>query len=667
MVSIIRLFEAVLLPLVSLAASTPPAVLPANANFTNIASAQIYNADFTTDPSSPRLAAIPGHAPLHVFAYTKGAGPDGVIAYTITVKNQGTYIARSVALGITHPDSMILQASSPTAHTHVSFAGKTELMWFLPDLVAGAQEIVTLTFSGSEDPALGVQTSFTYQGQQRVAGTTQRVLQAVDDPVDEAAAPEAPAAKPPKQPAIICHPAEINCTQILPNLGVNFQRAVQNDSRPVVCSSLDPEGCQEKRPQLGKRFNEAVSVIEPGECRVAEDAIVSDPRYHDAFLRQTLPAAAFMRPLFNSGQDFKQLVHQAILDSIKHSIRVRRELFPIWQQAWQQHADIINQVLQGDLSGADATSRLQNLLTSLAGQIEQRQAGLEQDYRTIRDQRLDRYDPVKDKAVANTAESIQLACGALNGEDQALKAVLENLKETIYIPLLESFVIRYTESTAPQFAALALVRQLFESTLFPALAAYDNGNRALLQSYNTSTMLSLFDETFRTTYIAHADQDEAQLESFRLGQWEIALDTPKTTATQCEFQRKVVERIQDVETTSCESGSYAESLARSGQETVKGQAGALQPPQDLSGQGSSTAINPALVQGVACGLRPGDPYWAPGCECKCGDDIETTDPGTGEVTVQKCEAVYAITRHDIYVTTQSECNQDGIKHADPFF
>lgn len=92
--------------------------------------------------------------------------------------------------------------------------------------------------------------------------------------------PEPSLVPPQKQPAIICDPAEIGCTTILPSLGVRFSAA----RNPVICSSVDPRDCTPFQPVLGARYtgipDDIKPDIRPGECSTAEDR-ASFPRLYE--------------------------------------------------------------------------------------------------------------------------------------------------------------------------------------------------------------------------------------------------------------------------------------------------------------------------------------------------------------------------------------------------
>jgi len=109
------------------------------------------------------------------------------------------------------------------------------------------------------------------------------------------------------------------------------------------------------------------------------------------------------------------------------------------------------------------------------------------------------------------------------------------------------------------------------------------------------------------------------------------------------------------ETSWCESNGYPQFVLSGAPQPAKGRQ--VSPPDTSRFNGYFTSINQSLVAGTPCGGRPGDPWWAPLCQCQCNE------PYGGSI----CQAVLPITRHDIFVTSQQECLLEGAKHVDPFF
>lgn len=656
---ILNLLAVTIAPLVSMAATVTPTVLPVDTNYSQLALAEIAGAQFSTDPTKSAMGgSTDTNTPIEIFILTKGIKEDGSISFIVNIHNTGNKVAKEVALGVTHPDSMVFTKSEPSLNNLIKKDAKTELMWFLPDIAPKEQINVSLGFSGEGDPKLGAQISYSYDDVDKVADTVYspnpRVLQAVAQPLPAKVGPT-----PSAQPAIICDPNIDNgCKQILPNLGVNFQNALQLDSHPVICSVTDPEPCEDKRPTLGERFTEAVAVTEPGECRVNEDARIVEPAFQDSFLRKEAPAAYYMVPLFDSGQDFKALVLKGIIEGIKYNINARKKLIPIWQDAYNKHNDIINSVLRGDITGEQAIAQLDNLIVQLSARLQTAQGNPAGAYQIVIDTVRKGYDKEAGKAVENAAKSILRACHELNGEPEALAERLQFIKETYLVPLLSQLPLFYPDQIVPQISTLTALRAYWSEALYPALRAFDQGDSGPLKAYNRGNTMALFDDAFRATYISQADFAEQALEGFRLDHWEVELDTPKSTATECEFKEKVEKVIDPVETTRCEAGTVVESeipLNKDASDTVKGTA---QPPTVVGSD------NENGLPGIACAGGPGDPYWATHCECKCGDVVTTNSDGSPVF----CEQVYKITRHDIFITDTQECKQEPQPegHFNPF-
>lgn len=149
------------------------------------------------------------------------------------------------------------------------------------------------------------------------------------DPVNALPGPQPPPAAPRKPgafSAIICHPAERGCVPFLPTLGINFQRAQDPAQQPRICSQYNGNACQPNRPNLGVRFAEATADILPGDCRVLEDNVITTPPFQDAFNRRGALADFSIRPLVNSDNDFKRLIHENALRGIAHTERARQQL-----------------------------------------------------------------------------------------------------------------------------------------------------------------------------------------------------------------------------------------------------------------------------------------------------------------------------------------------------
>ena len=470
---------------------------------------------------------------------------------------------------------------------------------------------------------------------------------------------------PQRFPAIICDPAEINCTNSIPQLGVKFNAAQDPLNQPVICASDDPRQCIPNLPTFGLRFREAYADILAGECRVLADDVIALPEYHDALNRQADPAAAFMRPLYDSGVDFKKLVFENIILGIRNTKNARQTLQTIHTSYWKDHNEIVAKVLKKDLAGSDGIQQLNRLLDQWRQEVTGAQNGLNQSYTQMQEQRRAKFDPVADTAVSNAEESIAISCPEIpEPPDGGLEILLYEGTGTIpavkeaYDNHLTARLTVYAQ-TQTQFAQLNAIQQLWQQQLYPALTAFDQGNPQALTQYS-SQQGDLESETFQALfqlYYDHQKADETGDNIIRLDHWEVALDTPKEIATDCEKENVF---NQPVETTQCESGDYPEFVIRGAPIPEKAKLGGIAPP-DTSGLQNNAQINPQEVQGVICGGRPGDPQWANDCSCQCGEPVLCD----GEVKF--CEQCSNFGRHDIMVTSREECIADGAKHEDPFF
>ncbi len=626
------------------AANKPVVVLLSDANYANLASSYIYGGDITTDPTRQGVVAAitddkkAGKFEAFIINQTPCVAIDSVTTYKLLIRNSTKEAANGVVVEFEHsPDMEYVNASPQEADK----AGN-KLTWF-PGVVPSKGGFIEFGVS------LKVKTNGPFLSKLQVRSSLGQVLTEHLLVNQCGGGGGARGFIRDKLPRIICDPAETGCAEVIPSLGLRFSQAQDPQNQPTICSPSDPRGCLAKMPILGKRFREAIADIIPGECRVLEDDIISSPEYQDALNRRGEPAAYFMEPLYNSGQDFIQLVHENDILGIYHLKRSRLSLYAIHVRRWRQHTDIVKQVIDGSLSPGAAQSRLEDLLDEWKEEVETLQQDLAAAYQDTQGLRKEKFDPVAAKAQENAEESIYRACGAVPEEDlipglgDARAAYMRNLDERS-----QAF-----PDTQSQFATLEAVKKNWEEKLFPFL-----DNEDALRRYNPGPGL---DETFNKlfeVYYRHADIDKSTDNEVRIQKWEVALDAPKTKATICEKEKVFHARV---ETTWCESGEYLPTQWTTGPPSVRQQRGELQLP-DING-GNGGAINGALVKGIECAGRPGDPYWASQCECKCGDLVLC--PATGEITL--CQLCYQITRHDINVTTQAECVADGQKHSDPYY
>ena len=397
------------------------------------------------------------------------------------------------------------------------------------------------------------------------------------------------------QPVIICDPAETNCTPSYPKLGDTFQEVTSAPALvPIVCSVNDPRGCTPNKPELGDRFAEAYADILPGECRVLEDDIITTPEYQDALSRQAQAAAPFMKPLYDSGQDFRTLVHENVLLGIGQTIETRTKLLNIYEDSWQQHAQIVRGVINKTSSGANAKNSLTSLLQQWTQEIQSSQADFKNSYTELQEARKQKFDPIEALAIENAKSSIALACKT--DSDGGISQLLPPV-QTQYESNLDERLAQYT-LTQQRYINLFAVNSLWQNTLFPALDAFDNGNPQPLNDYLIAyggVDTAIFAQDFNF-YMEHASIDEQTDNDLRINQWEVALDTPKTVATTCE---KEIDFNSPVETTTCESVTYPEFIITGAPEPVKASLNQILPP-DTSSLANNSVIDPNLVKGGQC-------------------------------------------------------------------
>lgn len=108
-----------------------------------------------------------------------------------------------------------------------------------------------------------------------------------------------------------------------------------------------------------------------------------------------------------------------------------------------------------------------------------------------------------------------------------------------------------------------------------------------------------------------------------------------------------------VETTWCESDGYPEFVLPESIHTQKAGVAAITLPDTSTLDGELANIQDNLVRGVACGGRPGDPFWAPSCVCNCND-----------LTCLPLIQTQGIL--DVHVVTIEECLADIGRHNQPF-
>ena len=585
------------------------------------------------------------------------------VAYQFTVRNISDEDLLNTKLTVSYSDHLDVTDLTPDT------AAIDPVVWEIGAMAPGESRRYSLSAQMTRELITEVTAFFSHTD--GVAATRHTIDEACEE---EPVFDDAPLKD--KLPAIICHPTELGCVGFLPELGVRFgaaEEVVINDAGFIISA-----------PDLGARFNEAIADIIPGECRVLADDVVADPGFHDAFIRfgnsflgltdsdednpytPGLSSGKFLEPLFRSGQDFANLVHENNLLNIKHSIVVRDTLRQLHQQNWRELIDFV-----GNLASGGATiGQLEGKLSAWATRITQVQPDLRADYDAKQEEKRGKLAAVAADAVERARLVIGRACRG-PGSDGGL--------EDLLVPVAAEYNTLVNDRRAAHIGTQISARGAYQAELDVVKAAITAAadSPAALESLAT-TLANDSAEAFAALlepYQEHFETDEENDDRLRLRSFERALDTPKSVATDCE---KEFQFGPAVETTWCESGRYPQFVLPAAIDTP------LRPvtPPELIRGGEDTDLNTFVLGGTVCGLDPGDPYWAPDCSCKCGDVINC--PGQGVTLCEDCAATRP-TRHDRHVTSQLECVNESLpgfigfpgsdpdrvepgedKHADPF-
>ena len=654
----------------SLAATEPTLPLPSEVDFGQAVQRQVSNTPFSTDPRASRVAATVSADDGAAEVFISNSDPcvqlQDAVAYRITVRNISDRDLLATRLTLTTGDHLDVTSLVPVT---ANPPDGEPIVWEIGALAPGATRHFNVSFQVTRELITEVTAFFSYTG--GVAATRHTIDEACEAPPVFA---EAPLKE--KLPAIICDPAELGCVEVLPELGIRFGRAAE-----VV---INEAGFIISAPDLGPRFNTAIADIIPGECRVLADDIVAHPAFHDAFLRfgnaysglaeadpanpytPGLSSGKFLEPLFQSGQDFAQALHENSLLNIRHRIAVQDRLRPLHQQNWRELTTFITNLAEGRATLGQLAGSIDTWVTRLT----QAQPELRGDYEAKQTVKRGKFAPIAAEAVTRARTVIGRACRG-PGSDGGLAALLEPVG-VAYQTLLDD---RQAAHVGTQISARTAYQAELD-TLRATITAAAGSPEALRSLATTSERASgaAFVALLKP-YRDHLATDEASEERLRRRSFETALDAPKAIATDCE---KDVRLGPNVETTWCESGSYPQLVLPAAIDTPRRP---VTPPETIPG-GAGARINPFTLAGVVCGLGPGDPYWAPDCSCKCGDVINC--PGQGETLCEDCLATRP-TRHDRHVTSRLECVNESLpgfvgfpgrdperiepgedKHADPF-
>ncbi|MBI3256059.1 MAG: hypothetical protein HYZ63_03755 [Candidatus Andersenbacteria bacterium] len=442
----------------------PSGPLPGGSRLFTQTSNTITSTPFVTLPAA--APQVTGQAEVEAFIYnnTNCVYAGSPLYYRLYVGNTGTAVARSLNIQFQYPAGTTFTSAEPAPDQQD--LNRRLLEWSEDSLAPKggyAQYSVTVRAdTAGQKQSILIVTYLDVQGQVKQTVTTHNIP-------GDCSEPNAPTKeKSSKLPAIICDPAETSCVPFLPQLGIRFGK---NTSKPFILNA--------PKPILGVRFYEAVADIVPGDCRVAADDIIETPEYHDALNRLYDPAAFYIQPLYESGLDFKQLVHEDNLLGITFTIQAQQKLQNAHLAMWREQVNIIKKVDNGDISGSKAREQLGSQLSRWQDQLTSTQQQLSGQYAQMQAKRRGKFDPVAQRAVENARTSMQRACNT--NSDGGLAPLLPQARQA-YVQALNNRSGEFARMQR-QFASLAPVTSLWQEQLFPALVAADQGNKQPLKNY----------------------------------------------------------------------------------------------------------------------------------------------------------------------------------------
>lgn len=628
--------------------------LPQEIDYAMYIRGQLLANSVSFDPTlpPPRVAAEQTGNALEAFIvnYEPCVVAGDVAAYRLIVRNVSQSPLSGVTAHFRYPASVLtFKEGQGTPAGSVTLQNPGDLTWNIGSVLPGHANWreANITFVVAA-PAGGLSTSLTVTGGDAITITGHTVPATCPKATIEPGTP-----LPSKQPVIVCDPGETDCTASLPTLGKLFNAVIQEPARrPIVCSPNDPDGCTPNRPQLGARFAEAVASLLPGECSVLEDAILAEPDFHDGLNRRANVAALFMRPLYDSGQDFSRLILENELLGIEHTLHTQMTLRAIHTRHWHARVNPLDQVLRGGITTDDIRGRITSWHLDWLAETRAAQSEIYQRYQALQETRKNKFKVVAEAAVTNAKSSIERACGSaqLPEEDGGLGPLLfvgPSSVQAVYQTQLDD-----------RLAAFETTQALFvdpNNTLFPedsraitwqtqlraALTAFDAGERGPLEKFIADIPLkdeSGFATAWQFTYERHAVADRAGDNDIRLENWEVALDAPKTVAGACARDTTLAARV---EVSWCESGIYPDAYilaeARTNPPTR-----VVTPPIILDEYNGTRAedaqIDVQRTVGVSCRGLPGDPFWAPDCSCNCNQLVV----GKRDGNILFCQAGQAV-------------------------
>ena len=676
-------------PFVSAVAPIPLA-LPQTVRYDEYIANQIARAEFSSDPqhllsiykTAGQAEGRKGEQGPFITAFIYSGSTCSTIgdeqSYRIVLHNIGNETAQSISVQNLYPEYTSLLRAEPEAE-HDST--QRLLTWGGQELASGG----TLTFYFSvktEQAAAGYLDNLTvyYGGGDNGMKVTigERALSGVCTVTDSIRSFIAGRAAP--KPAILCDPAEQGCSSNYQGVGLgpNYRRALQPGNQPTICSLHDKQlrqgqviPCRDNLPQLGPMFAEAMADILPGECRTLEDNRVVQPGMNDALNRRSKPAAYYMGPLngvavYESGNDFKRVVHENSLLGIKNLDGVRDVLMPVHISNWGEFVKIARNVYSGSMDPDAAVADMQGRKATWESNVQSQHSSLNTAYAVVQNARKNNFKSIlcggsnlsdvnTCKLLSNAQSTIRAACCGLEILLQTRADLAKGIIPAIPYdcPKARAFGTGGLETGLPQVYAAyeeslnsssfpaaqnkslndySLMLDSWESRFVPAIDKYKSGDKeAMVQFINKmqEDQVTVFANSLMKAYREQMLVDINNDNKIRLGIYEDKLNKPKEIATSCakELPNEYdTPDIRSVELTMCENGTPSQpvvaevNLREETNEIYSRQP--IAPPLITQVQ---VTIDQRMTFGSSCSGRPGDPWWAADCSCDCGQVVPVSE------------------------------------------
>lgn len=644
--------------------------LPQDVSYVDTITSALQRTPFSTDPLIGKVLAerdiSAGQPRLEIFITNNQVCVRGneQLSYRVVVRNYGDTPAEEVTVQFQYPQTTTFRDSDPKPDKPE--LPETRLVqWFVEELAPGATSTYSVILNVTQQTQnVTVNVSAFYRGNgqhQTFASHT------IDGPCSEEPAPATKDAA--GEPAIVCDPRETGCEETYRSLslGKNYDQALNDPGKGHV--ECDENGCT-KKPILGPQFAEAIADIVPGECRVVEDDVITKPQFHDALNRRADPAALYMFPLYQSGQDFREFAVDNEIMGNRHYVTIQNTVRPHTQTNYQEHLQLLEDLFnkENEVTLANVVGKFDALSQTWIRRVENTHQTLQADYEAMQKRRKDtqffvpgacgggRFAAMACQAIENAKKSISRACGP-PPNDGGLGGLLPGVYAA-YDQSLNDRQAAYPQTQTKSLDAYKAQIDAWKQALTTA-----SGSEAGMKRY-FDNLINDPGADFSATvqaYLDHEKGDQASLNTIRLQRWEVALDTPKSTATACEKENIFPPHV---ETTWCEVGQEPEVIIRFAPNPAK--APTIQVPRYISG-GEDADVPDSGVLGEQCGGKPGDPHWTPSCKCSCGEQVVCK----GQLV--RCEDLFnctldprdKITHHDIHIRSQLECLWEQDDHLSP--